>query len=209
MKKKSFLVLPPDTFKEQLLERLHSGKDLLAFKEKDENTLADLSTSFKRWDFFNQELLRQAFDSPDNRYVMDYLNAKRLDFTIKYRKEPITIEERFSRIEKKLENQMRYLEQLLEILPLLIQNPENIEPLVSKEKIKRLIEKNSVYEALDQLLKLKLSTIQKNELILIKSSLNTMDHKFNLKLISLEEFEETTYKLKKAILNMVDTFEHI
>lgn len=205
MKKKTFLIIQPNIFKQQISDRLQSGKTLLGTQVEDEKNLEDFAASVKAWSFYNQELLRNAFDAPDNRYVLDYLEAKRLEFTISYRENPITIKERVARIEKKLEQQIQYLEQILGIVPLMAIKESYIRGGNQlKERVTGLIEKNRVSEALDILLELKPSPSRKNEIILIKSSLNTIDQKFNLNLISLEEFEETTQRLKKAVLNLID-----
>ena len=127
---RSSLVVSRDNLKEQLLSRIEIGKDLLNFIIPtqiqssygygynrgrivyDESKKEEFFNEHRKWSSFNKEILKQAFDIPNNEYLNEYENCTPLPFITS---ETDIVAEQKDDIKK----QISYLESLIERLDLI------------------------------------------------------------------------------------------
>ena len=67
-----YLIVDKEELKEKLLERIKIGLDLLEKKISTKEEKDKAWVEFKDWNSFNEELVKQAFDRPVNRYYEEF-----------------------------------------------------------------------------------------------------------------------------------------
>lgn len=67
-----FLISDPEKFKEKVGKRLQIGKEFASRKMSTEEDSSNCWKEFIKWDHYNLEMLKQAFEFPDNAYATDY-----------------------------------------------------------------------------------------------------------------------------------------
>ena len=64
----SYLTVPKQDFRTQLLSRLSDGEAFLSNAIKDASIISEIQQNYSMWNDYNLELLRQSFNIPDNEY---------------------------------------------------------------------------------------------------------------------------------------------
>ena len=120
-----YLILDKKEFKQNIDKRLRAGKEFVARKM---TTLSESDACWKefiQWDHYNLEMIKQAFEYPDNVYADDYNRIKDsvggFYFPGSYR-EPTT-QERIESIRDEMNAQVWKLEQFSEKIELLKTKP--------------------------------------------------------------------------------------
>ena len=143
---KSYLILDKNDFKKSLTDRIDKGKSLeLLNLSADEQAFSygilhmprittDLNnrqqhciTEFRRWSEYNEELLKQSFDIPDNEYLRRY-NSTGVTLVLTSESDLIGC------YQKELNEKINYLISLVDRIPLLPQKNN----ITNNDKIKNL-----------------------------------------------------------------------
>lgn len=126
--KNPILVLPKTHFETALCQRISLGFDLLNPKTKKIDTNA-WNRNYEKWNRYNIEFLRRAFDSPGNRYAEEYIAAEgKHMFNVG---NDVYIDNK-----EDLPIKMSNLESLREVVPLLEENNSVQQPSSSKKNRK-------------------------------------------------------------------------
>jgi predicted nucleotide-binding protein len=120
-------------FKARLEERIGLGKNLLNRSITDTAQVGQLDTDFYKWDDYNSEYLKQAFNNENNIYKINYDDVNTFAGGFIYRG-PDTPQERYQRLRNNISNKIDNLEKLLEKVDLLkSQLPE--QPVIKKSSV--------------------------------------------------------------------------
>lgn len=141
---KARLVLDKDTFLSELSKRIELGRELLNISVSrvgysgfgyssrsfiyDERQLNDFESEFKKWNDYNIELLKQAFDIPNNEYQHSYTQAGQLMILT-------SDTDMFQVYRDEISDKIVNLESLVQKMPLL--------PIVEKDQIASSSEEKS------------------------------------------------------------------
>lgn len=116
-----YLITDKQEFKQKVEERLQVGKDFVARKMVTLAESADCWKEFIKWDHYNLEMIKQAFEYPDNVYAYDYDRTKDSAGGIYFsgnRREP-TVQEQIESTRSEMDAQVWRFERFSEKIELL------------------------------------------------------------------------------------------
>ncbi|MDR6158620.1 putative nucleotide-binding protein [Chryseobacterium sp. SLBN-27] len=139
-KEPSKLIKRTEDFKQQIENRIDEGTEILKKEIKNINDFDDLKRKFSAWNDYNSELLKQAFNRPDNEYRYQYDKAGVLSirvFTVghqtSFREE---INEFVQKFNSKIDN-LTKLKNKIELIPNEVENNDiNQISITAKKEIK-------------------------------------------------------------------------
>ena len=117
---KVILVVGKEDFKEKINTRLQFGLIFLSQEINTEQQQEDWWDTFIDWDIYNVELIKQAFDRPDNSYVEDYKRSTgEFGIYIGETHTPLTLQESIESARDEMKFQVRKLKRFYEKIDLL------------------------------------------------------------------------------------------
>lgn len=203
-----WLIIPRSKMTRQVSERINKALELISFEVKSEHDLNDLKELYRFWSFYNQELIRNAFNTSENVYLKDYQRARRLKNKIQIQTEPESIKEKENRIKEKTKKELAYLENLLSILPIIHTTESEISDSDTARAVKSAIIEDITQDrlllALDKMQQLNVEKTYKNEMRLLMSNINAANRSYHQGMISREDFFLEMAKSRKAVLQLVE-----
>lgn len=135
-----FLVMAKDDLKLRISERLQSGKVFLSQVISTKDQQKEWWDSFIDWDFYNIELIKQAFDRYDNTYAENYKRSSGIGGIITggIYKEP-TFQESIESAKEEMKYQVRKLKWFHEKIDLFKVSGTAIESNEKKDKFNQLL----------------------------------------------------------------------
>ena len=135
-----FLIRNKEELKNEIEKRLFTGKLFTFHVFIDEQDRKSLWDQFIDWDMYNTELIKQAFDKPNNSYVEEYkrdISVHLPIFSGTY-KEP-TFKEHNESVMEEIECQVKKLQRFYDKIDLLKTNQNAIKSDFRKEKFNQLL----------------------------------------------------------------------
>jgi hypothetical protein len=109
------LVIPRESFMAKLTERLNAGRSILETRVSNLNELEENKRQYYKWDSYNSEFLKSAFNNEDSEYRTRYDNVNRA-FLITT---PSNASEELKELKEDIQNKIDFLDRLLETAELL------------------------------------------------------------------------------------------
>jgi hypothetical protein len=72
---KSYLVMEKVDFTQKINDQIALGNALLQKQITTDEALGNFRSEVSKWSDYNEELLKQSFDNPDNEYKQEYKNS--------------------------------------------------------------------------------------------------------------------------------------
>jgi hypothetical protein len=203
-----WLIISKSKMASRVSERIEKAQAILSFEVNNERDLENLKEHYRSWTYYNQELIRNAFNSNENVYFKDYQKARRLKNIIQFQTESEPLIEKESRIKEKTKKELAYLENLLSILPIIKTSKFEVPNFDGGEDIKAAIIEDITQDrlllALDKMQKVNSENIYRNEIRLLMSNINATNRSYNQGMINREEFFLEMAKSRKAVLQLVE-----
>jgi predicted nucleotide-binding protein len=105
------LIIDREAFKAKLEERINLGKELLNRSVTQTNQLEQLETDFYKWNDYNSEYLKHAFNHEDSSYKSSYDHVN--DWVGGFFGGPRTPQEEYIKLREKIGNSIEVLEKLV------------------------------------------------------------------------------------------------
>lgn len=134
-----FLVVDKDELKEQLKVRMQLGHDIEQRTITNQAEKADAWRSFIDWDNFNEELIRQAFDKPNNPHVAEYKFKEGIDIEAAFYGKTRSFSELVQQDKNQIAYQIRKLSWFYEKIDLQKTNEATAKPKPEKQSLNNLI----------------------------------------------------------------------
>lgn len=167
------LVLEKDILKQKVYGRLQTGIDFLSQKITNEKEKDEWWDSFIDWDIYNVELIKQAFDKPDNSYAEDYKRSTGFVGAVfggTYKKP--TFQESVESCRDEMKHQVRKLKWFYEKIDLLKTNEKISKLDIRKDKFNQLLNLLSRFHKVAQELR---DRRQGRDTVIIKDEYDVQD----------------------------------
>jgi predicted nucleotide-binding protein len=135
------LIIERTIFKTKLEERIELGKNLLNRLVTKTDQAGQLEVDYYKWDNYNSEYLKQAFNNENNTYKITYDDVN--DWVGRIFGGPDTAQERYRHLREKIGNKIGNLEELVEKVDLL--KSELSELPVIEESTSSISDSNNVF----------------------------------------------------------------
>lgn len=125
------LTIPRESFSSKLTERINAGRGIYEKRVTNLDELEENKKEYYKWDNYNSEYLKSAFNNENNEYRASYNNVNR-SFLIS---SPANANEELKELKEDIQNKVDFLDRLLESVELLKSHVDPVrEPIRSTQK---------------------------------------------------------------------------
>jgi REase_DpnII-MboI len=195
-----FLVVDKDELKDQLKIRMQLGHDIQQRPITNETEKIDAWRSFIDWDNFNEELIRQAFDKPNNPHVAEYKFKEGIDIEVAFYGKTRSFSELVQQDKNQIAYQLRKLSWFYEKIDLQKTNEATAKPKLEKQSLNNLLNLLSRFHKIAQAIRDRRKG-KGRDTILIQDEYDVQDLLYGLLQIYFDDVRKEDYSPSSAGAN--------